>query len=185
MVHWPSLKSPHCELNSSSAAQDVGLKKKKRSRHRTSTWQSSLCRDLFVDLLVGNARGNVELPLQVSVCCTICEQSKRRQRSLRFIKFSSNRDNAWFHTSAVAMLQVSGRCQNYQAVGRFPTILNNNHNIEGLTWCCEELLKELNSLSRWERLKALPWIPKLWRELNQKMTLNWETSLILPTQVLP
>jgi len=28
-------------------------------------------------------------------------------------------------------------------------------------------------------------IPELWRELNQKMTLNWETSVILPSQVLP
>jgi len=32
-VHWPSLKSPHCELNSSSTTQDVGLKKKNMIRN--------------------------------------------------------------------------------------------------------------------------------------------------------
>jgi len=65
-----------------------------------------------------------ELPLEVSVGCTVCEQSKMRQKSFRFVRFSSNKDNVWFHMSPVAMLQVSRRCQDYQAVERFPTTLN-------------------------------------------------------------
>jgi len=34
---------------------------KNLSRHQTSMWQSSLCRDLFVDLQVRNPRGDVEV----------------------------------------------------------------------------------------------------------------------------
>jgi hypothetical protein len=46
-----------------------------------------------------------------------------RQKSFRFIKFSSSWDNAWFRTSAVVVLQVFVRCQDYLAIERFSTIL--------------------------------------------------------------
>jgi hypothetical protein len=58
MVHEPSLKLPplwaQFQFN--------------MIRHWTSTWQSSLCRDLFGDLLVGNARGNVVFSYATKLC---------------------------------------------------------------------------------------------------------------------
>jgi hypothetical protein len=82
-----------------------------------------------------------ELPLHVSVCCTVYEQSKMRQKSFRFIKFSSSWDNAWFHTSAVVVLHVSVCCQDYLASGGFQQFSYNRNNIGRLTWCCEDCQK--------------------------------------------
>jgi hypothetical protein len=61
---------PNCELNSSSAAQDVKKKNRKKTmiRHWTSMLQSSLCRDLFVDLPVGNARGDAVFSYATKFC---------------------------------------------------------------------------------------------------------------------
>ena len=74
------------------------------------------------------------------VCCTVSEKSKRGQRSFRSISCSSNRDNVWFHTSVVVILQVSGRCHDYQAVGKFSKQSSTNHNNIGrLKLYCEDL----------------------------------------------
>ena len=118
-----------------------------------------------------------ELPLQVSVYCTVREESKRRQRSFRFIRLFSSRDGTWFHTSAVAVLHVSRRCQDY-LVGKFPTILKQpqqHWKIDMMVW---GLSKEVNKLSWWKRLKVLLRIAEQWWEMNQEMTLRWETLVM-------
>jgi len=114
----------------------------------------------------------VELPLQVFIYCTFSEESKRRQRSFRFISFSFSWDNAWFNTAVMALLHVLGRCQDYQATGRFLTSLKQRQQhwkIDMMLW---GFPKELNKLWREERLKDLPWIPEQWWEVNQEMTLK-------------
>jgi hypothetical protein len=140
------------------------------SSHQTSMWQSSLYKNPFMSLQVGNARGDVvasenvkilhhqfqyrstvvgrkgqtwarkqgqtsnfnraELPLQVFVCCTVSEGSKRRQRSFRFISFCSNKNNASFHTLTVIALHDSMRWQDYIAIERF----SNNPQTTITTW---------------------------------------------------
>jgi len=118
----------------------------------TSTEQKSPYRCLSAASSVRNRRGD--------------------KRSFRFIKFSSSWDNEWFHTSAVAALHVSVCCQDYLAVGRFPTILKQqpqHWRIDMMLW---GLLKELNKLERRERLKVLARIPEQWWEMNQRMNLK-------------
>jgi len=130
------------------------------------------------------------LKLQHSRTLSICvcllhysEESKMRQRSFRFIKFSFSWDNAWFHTSVVVVMHVSVRYQNYLAGGRFLTILKQSQKhwkIDMMLW---GLLKEVNKLSWWEILKVLPRIPEQWWEMNPKMTLKWKTLHMRSSQV--
>jgi len=85
-----------------------------------------------------------ELPLQVFVCCTVSEESKRRQRSFWFIRFSSSKENAWFHVSGVILLYYSRRCQITSLLEGFQQS-SYNHNIERLIWCCEDCWLVLKS----------------------------------------
>ena len=131
---------------------------KNMKKTETSTEQNSLYWCLFAALFERNQGGNRR-------CC-------------RFIGFSSNFDNVWFHT--LLFLCAAKITKLWES---FLTILNQprqHWKIEMMLWGFAE---ELNKLWREERLKDLPGIPELWRELNQKTTLDWETSVILPSQV--
>jgi len=118
------------------------------------------------------------------VCLLHCQWGIEEETKEFHIQcFSSNKNNASFHTLTATMLQVCRRCQDYLAGGSFPTTLNKPQQ----HWKNDMMLwrssKELSELWRSEGLKVLPRIPELWKELNQKMTLNWEASVILPSQV--
>ena len=67
------------------------------------------------------------------------------------------------------------RCQDYLAIERFPAILKQQQQ-QQQHWKIDMKLcglpKKLNKLSRWERLKVLPRIPKQWWEMHQKKTLT-------------
>jgi hypothetical protein len=60
----------------------------------------------------------------------------------------------------MALLYVFVRCQDYLAIERFPTILKQQQQQQQQHWKIDMklsgLLKKLNKLSKWERLKVLP-----------------------------
>jgi len=107
-----------------------------------------------------------ELPLHVSVCCTVCEQSKMRQKSFRFIRFSSSFDNVWFHTFCFCALP---RLPSYYEGSNNPKTTTTLEDWFKVVWIAK---KELNKLWRGERLKVLARIPEQWWEMNQRMTLK-------------
>jgi hypothetical protein len=104
---------------------------KRKSRVKRQTWTKKQEEDWNFNI--------VELPLQVSIYCTVSEESKRRQRSFKFIKIYFSRDNAWFHVSVMAMLHGFMRCHDYlTALEGFQQSPDNHNNFGRLIWNCED-----------------------------------------------